>query len=275
MGRNVPREELIARTKVLPREIPIALTPWPNMIAPKPQAKPHSEAMRMPRAGTSRRLSSGCDTVPAAITTGIRMHEMRMKRAQTFSQDHRPRYRMGSVNVPFISPETTASVMPSASAEEFGFTGFCHAAEKSVRACHVSNICCLPCLQAGPSLSHRCACWPAASPPLPVAWQAEGQEGQGAVPEGRGQRVSLDSSANGLCFREGKALQTGAGRFARSPRSIGASAAGQAERATNTLADILSETLPAIALRSPFLCARADPLARSGSTRRPRPFGPR
>ena len=38
--------------------------------------------------------------------------EVTMKSAQTFSQDHRPRYRMGSVKVPFMRPDTAASKNP-------------------------------------------------------------------------------------------------------------------------------------------------------------------
>ncbi len=35
-----------------------------------------------------------------------------MNRPQTFSHDHRPMYRMGTVNIPFITPAIIAKAMP-------------------------------------------------------------------------------------------------------------------------------------------------------------------
>src|SRR5438046_9004874 len=98
-------------------EIPVALTPWTNMIAPKPQANPVTRATTMARPGAAMKACRTPETVATVMITGMATHETKMKMAQTFSHDHRPRKRMGSVNVPFIKPESTARETPAVRSE--------------------------------------------------------------------------------------------------------------------------------------------------------------
>jgi len=67
--------------------------------------------------GAVAKASSSRETVPRAIATGIRMQETMIKTAQTFSHDHLPRNFIGSVKVPFISPERIANPIPEISTE--------------------------------------------------------------------------------------------------------------------------------------------------------------
>ncbi len=46
------------------------------------------------------------------MATGRSRQDTTINRPQTFSQDQRPRYRIGSVNVPFITPDRMASATP-------------------------------------------------------------------------------------------------------------------------------------------------------------------
>ena len=47
------------------------------------------------------------------MTAGIATQATAINNAQTFSQDQRPKYRMGSVKVPFMRPERTANRIPA------------------------------------------------------------------------------------------------------------------------------------------------------------------
>src|SRR5208282_5387488 len=113
MGRNAPREELIAKTSVLAMEIPNALTPCPKKMAPNPQAKPVTTANTIALAGAARRTSRGAETVARAMMRDMPRQEDTMKIVQTFSHDQRPRNRIGSVKVPFIRPDTIARSIPN------------------------------------------------------------------------------------------------------------------------------------------------------------------
>src|SRR2546427_10159161 len=108
MGRNEPSEALMASTSVLAREIPVALTPWPNMIAPKPQANPVTRATTMARPGAALKACRMPETVATVMITGMATQETKMKMDQTFSHEHRPRKRIGNVNVPFLRHGGTA-----------------------------------------------------------------------------------------------------------------------------------------------------------------------
>src|ERR1035441_1613408 len=117
MGKNDPSEALMASTRVLAIETPTALTPWPNMMAPKPHAKPVRIAEAAAPAGAILRIRMKPGVVAPAIATGIRTHETRIKMDHTFSQDHRPRYFMGRAKAPHMMPAMMAKVTPNVTAE--------------------------------------------------------------------------------------------------------------------------------------------------------------
>jgi hypothetical protein len=112
IGSKEPSAELIASTKVLAKEMPMALTLCPNISAPNPQAKP---AAAIPTA--VRRCVGNHEpcAVMLIMVVGIRRHETTINRLQTCSHSHRPRERIGSVKLPFIMPEVIASNAPIAS----------------------------------------------------------------------------------------------------------------------------------------------------------------
>ena len=112
MGSSEPRDALMASTSVLPIDMPMALIPWPNMMAPKPQAKPAMHATTIECAGLIARTFPRLGTVMRAMTAGIAIQDTSIKIAQTFSQDQRPRYFIGRVNNPFMIPATMASRIP-------------------------------------------------------------------------------------------------------------------------------------------------------------------
>src|ERR1700679_2051505 len=112
MGRNEPSAALIARTSVLLMATPIALTPRPNMMAPNPHAKPATHAAITDFVGDSRRTIMKFPAVHQVITTGRATHEMRIKIAQTFSQDHWPINFIGMVKMPHMSPAMSTRVRP-------------------------------------------------------------------------------------------------------------------------------------------------------------------
>src|ERR1700722_297943 len=91
----------------------MALTLWPNSMAPKPQANPVKIAIQTGLAGACERISQLCGAVMLRIAAGISRHETRMNRAHTFSQSHRPRKRIGSVKLPFITPDNIARNAPA------------------------------------------------------------------------------------------------------------------------------------------------------------------
>jgi hypothetical protein len=112
MGRKDPREALIASTSVLPIEIPTALTPWPNMMLPNPHMNPATRAITTARVGASPSACTNPGNVIHTMITGITKHETHICSAQTFSHDHRLTYLIGSVNVPFNSPDRMAIDIP-------------------------------------------------------------------------------------------------------------------------------------------------------------------
>lgn len=107
----------MASTRVLLIAIPTALTPCPNMIAPKPHANPIVQVIAIVQAGTAPSTRKRSGTVPRAITRGISTQETRMKIAHTFSQAYRPRYFMGRAKSPHMTPATTAQPTPDANVE--------------------------------------------------------------------------------------------------------------------------------------------------------------
>ncbi len=97
MGIKEPIDALMASTMVLEMEMPTALTLWPNMMAPKPQAKPARQAISAACGEVSRMTRRKSGMVAHTRATGIRTQETGMKTAHRFSHDQRPRYLMGSM----------------------------------------------------------------------------------------------------------------------------------------------------------------------------------
>src|SRR5437588_1968185 len=115
IGSNDPSAELIASTRVLAKEIPIALTLCPNMMAPKPQVNPAAMAIQIACLGACARTVQLCGAIAARITVGRSKQENAMKTLHTFSHSQRPKKRIGSVKLPFISPDKIANSEPTSS----------------------------------------------------------------------------------------------------------------------------------------------------------------
>jgi len=117
MGRNDPNGALMESTSVFAIDSPTALTPWPNMMAPNPQANPVRMAAVMAPPGADLRMPTSPGTVTQTIRRGNRTHATSMKTAQTFSHDQRPKYLMGRAKAPHITPAKRAQATPNMSAD--------------------------------------------------------------------------------------------------------------------------------------------------------------
>src|SRR5207247_6620228 len=81
----------------------------------EPKTVMRASTMACPRA--AMKACRTPETGATVMITGMTTQETKMKMAQTFSHDHRPRKRIGSVNVPFIRPESTARETPAVRSE--------------------------------------------------------------------------------------------------------------------------------------------------------------